>query len=413
MTTTGSTPTYKLLIEDPQLSVNARKFLRESEATIQTTEDANKAATILNKYRQLRGLYDLAANIDQKLNKEGDARIDVDRLLEETATAINVARSKKSTVDAFLHFGRNNNSSALVKDILYADNSEAIIPTGVEVFDSVSGGFARGALVTIGANSGGGKSLTANAIAINMATMGYKVLLVPLEMSKKEMTSRTLSNITKFNVSDIILQRLATNERDLVFKRYKRWAKKVKDAGGRYTIFKPQEDMTIEEIVAATSAYECDVMIIDYISLLKGMDGDDMWRALGGAARYAKINAEIENRVNILLCQVSDDGKIRYARAISEHSSNSWVWTSTKESKETGITVVEQPKSRNSMAFPFTIKMNYAQMRLETAPQQEDLGNDTSLAPTGKGKKETDEQRASRVRKKREGMPNLAMETDL
>jgi hypothetical protein len=143
------------------------------------------------------------------------------------------------------------------------------------------------------------------------------------------------------------------------------------------------------------------------------MDGDDMWRALGGAARYAKINAEIENRVNILLCQVSDDGKIRYARAISEHSSNSWVWTSTKESKETGITVVEQPKSRNSMAFPFTIKMNYAQMRLETAPQQEDLGNDTSLAPTGKGKKETDEQRASRVRKKREGMPNLAMETDL
>jgi replicative DNA helicase len=150
MTTTGSTPTYKLLIEDPQLSVNARKFLRESEATIQTTEDANKAATILNKYRQLRGLYDLAANIDQKLNKEGDARIDVDRLLEETATAINVARSKKSTVDAFLHFGRNNNSSALVKDILYADNSEAIIPTGVEVFDSVSGGFARGALVTIG-----------------------------------------------------------------------------------------------------------------------------------------------------------------------------------------------------------------------------------------------------------------------
>jgi hypothetical protein len=90
-------------------------------------------------------------------------------------------------------------------------------------------------------------SLTANAIAINMATMGYKVLLVPLEMSKKEMTSRTLSNITKFNVSDIILQRLATNERDLVFKRYKRWAKKVKDAGGRYTIFKPQEDMTIED----------------------------------------------------------------------------------------------------------------------------------------------------------------------
>ena len=372
MTASGSTPTYRLLIEDPALSDKARDHLRDSQATITTVAEADKAAKILNSYRQARGLFNLAANINERMKA---SKVDIEGLLEESATAINITRSKKSTEDAFLHFGKNNNSNATVKSLLFDDNSETIIPTGVKDYDEVSGGFARGSLVTIGANSGGGKSTVANAMAISMANMGYKVLLVPLEMSKKEMTARTMANVTKTNLTKILLQRLATGERDLVYKRYRRWVKRVKEKGGRYTIFKPQEDMTIEEVMAAISAYECDVVIIDYISLLKGVDGDDMWRALGSVARYAKINAEVENRVNILLCQVSDDAKIRYARAISEHSSNSWVWVATKESKESGLTKIEQPKSRNSLAFPFTIKLEYEFMRVSEAPQDDALGS--------------------------------------
>lgn len=371
MTVNGSTPTYKLLIEDPVLGDDARQHFRDSQLTITTVEEAVKAAKILNSYRQARGLFNLAANINDRMKA---SKIDIEGLLEETATSINITRSKKSTEDAFLHFGKNNNSNTIVKSLLFDDNSETIIPTGISAYDEVSGGFARGSLVTIGANSGGGKSTVANAMAINMANMGYKVLLVPLEMSKKEMTARTMANVTKTNLTKILLQRLATGEKELVYKRYRSWVRRVKAKGGRYTIFKPQEDMTIEEVMAAISAYECDVVIIDYISLLKGVDGDDMWRALGSVARYAKINAEIENRVNILLCQVGEDAKIRYARAISEHSSNSWIWVATKETKAEGITKIEQPKSRNSLAFPFTIKIAYEFMRLEEAAQDDALG---------------------------------------
>lgn len=403
MTVTGSTPTYRLLVEDPELSEEARQHMRDSQVTVSNIEEAKKAATILNSYRQARGLYNLAATINDRMKA---SKVDIENLLEEVATGINITRSKKSTEDAFLHFGKNNNSNAMVKSILFDDNSETVIPTGIPEYDDVSGGFARGSLVTIGANSGGGKSTLANAMAIKMATMGYKVLLVPLEMSKKEMTGRTMANVTKTNLTKILLQRLATGEKELVYKRYRRWAKKVKDKGGRYTIFKPQEDMTIEEIMAAISAYECDVVIIDYISLLKGVDGDDMWRALGSVARYAKINAEVENRVNILLCQVSDEGKIRYARAISEHSSNSWIWIATKESKETGITKIEQPKSRNSLAFPFTVKMIYEYMSVESAPQDDALGVVDAKADP---KKTSD---LGAVKKKRK-VPNLAMEMEV
>jgi replicative DNA helicase len=370
----GSTPLYRILVEDPDLSDETRQHFKDSVPTIKTIADADKAARILNKYRQKRGMYYIASNINDQLNGKAKTKLNIDDLMEETATAINVVRSRKSTKDSFLHFGKNNNSKAVVENILWGNNKDKLIPTGIAAFDDVSGGLPRGGLVTIGANSGGGKSLTANQIAINMATMGYKVLVVPLEMSEEEMTQRTMANVTKTNLTKIIRQQLATGEREAIYKKHRRWERKVRDAGGRYTIFKPKEDMTIEEVFAAISAYTCDVVIVDYISLLKGTDGDDSWQALGAIARYAKINAEIENRVNILLCQVNDEGKIRYARAISEHSNNSWIWVANKESKETGIMRVEQPKARNSMAFPFLIKMDWQYMRIESVAQEDSLG---------------------------------------
>lgn len=324
MRETGTTPAYRLLIEDPAISEGTRKWLRDSQATVTTVDEAQKCARLLNKYRQIRQLEELAVNIDATLNSKG--KLDVGTLLEDTALRLSSARATKSTKDAFTHFGMNNNATALVRDILYAESGDDIIPTGIPEFDRQSGGFARGSMVTIAAGSGAGKSLFANDIAIKMASAGYKVLVVPLEMSAKETTVRVMANVGAFDVTDIRLQRLATNERDLVMKRYKKWAKKVKDAGGRYTIFRPDADMTMEEVVAATNAYDVDVLIIDYISLLKGADGDDQWRQLGAVGRYAKINAENSNRVNILLAQLSEDGKIRYSRALTEHSSNSFTW---------------------------------------------------------------------------------------
>ena len=129
-------------------------------------------------------------------------------------------------------------------------------------------------------------------------------------------------------------------------------------------MWKPKEDVTIEDTFAAVASLDADVVIVDYISLLAGTDGDDSWQQLGAIARLGKINAEATNRVNILLCQVNDDGKVRYARAISEHSSNSWVWTAKKEEREKpiGRIKVEQPKARNSKSFPFEVGFDWAHM---------------------------------------------------
>jgi len=369
MAESGEAPTYKIMLEDPELSDEARDHFKNSQPTVQTLSDAKKATKILNGLRQRRGLFNIAANINNEFRK---TRVDIEDLLEKTSTGLNIVRSKKSTEDSFVHFGRNNNSLGIVKSILYEDNSDNLIPTGIKAFDDISGGLARGSMVTIGANSGGGKSLVTMAMGMKMARMGYKVLHVPLEMSKREMTSRMMANTSRFSLTKIMTQRLESAEKEIVFKRHRAWERKVKQAGGRFTVFRPEEDMDFEEIIASTSSYNCDVKIIDYVSLLKGTDGDDMWRALGAIGRQAKIHAETENCVVILVVQINDEGKIRYSRALTEHSSNSFTWIATREAKESGIIRVEQPKSRNSQAFPFLIKIDYEKMRIEDIAQDYD-----------------------------------------
>jgi hypothetical protein len=222
-------------------------------------------------------------------------------------------------------------------------------------------------------------------------------------MTEDEMTCRAMANITGYDLTSILTQGLATGEKALAEKRMKRWMRQVREAGGRYTIYKPEEDMTLEEVYAATSAFDYDATIVDYISLLKGTDGDDMWRALSSTARYGKINAGAEDRLNILLCQVDETGKIRYSRAISEHSNNSWIWVATEDNKETGIMEIDQPKSRNSRRFKFKVRMDYARMRVESAPNDDALGSiPESGAKDGKAAKD------GSIKPKRKNLPNLA-----
>lgn len=384
MARTGEAPTYRLLVEDPHLSDQARDHLRNSQATIQTRAEAEKAVSMLNHFRQGRGFYNIAAHINEEFQKP---KVDISRLAQEVGHAFNLVNSRKSTDESFLHLGRNNNTSKIVKSILYEDNSEDLIPTGIKAFDDVNGGLARGGLVTVAATSGGGKSTFTMNIGMNMARMGYKVLMVPLEMSHREMMCRAMAYTSKMNLTKIITQKMTQAEKDMVFRRHRLWEKKVKAAGGRFTVFKPSEDMTIDQLLSATAAYKYDAKIIDYISLLKGVDGDNAWQVLGGIARQCKINAENENCINILVAQLSDTGQIRYSRAITEHSSNSFTWVASKESKETGITPIEQPKSRNSQSYPFTVRIDYATMRVYDVSQ-----TDVAALGTieGEGKKSKD-----------------------
>ncbi|QRE00282.1 DNA helicase [Burkholderia phage BCSR5] len=402
----GEAPTYKIVLADPDLGKEAKTLLKQSEKVVESVEDAKKVVKILNKYRQRREFHSM---VEYGVRTLDQPKIDMDKVLDQMAGRVTQIRTKKATGNEFLHFGKNNNSKDMVQQILYGSKEHTLIPTGIKPFDDVAGGFARGAMVTIAAGSGAGKSVMASAMAVNMASMGYKVLLVPLEMSKEEMTCRIMANVCGIDVTKLLRQELTEQEKQFIDRKFTKWLKKVKKKGGRYTLFKPEEDMSIEDLYAATAAYEYDVSIVDYVSLLGGIDGgDDQWKKLGAVGRFAKIDAENRNRVNILLAQLSEDGKIRYSRALTEHSNNSWTWNVDAEAKETGIVRIEQPKSRNSRSFPFFVKMHYATMSVENIDQDQFGGG--HLGPEDvddgerkkKGKKKRDAEDDSSYSKKKE-----------
>lgn len=313
----GTPPNYRTLINDPEISQEAREFFRQSSADIQSMDEAKKAVEVLNKYRQIRCLYEMCVETSQRIES---GKLNIEKTIDDASDLINKARASRRADIETLRFGKGNNATALVKDILYGENKDDLIPTGYKIYDEVNGGFPRGGLVTIGGSTGAGKSIMAVDLAIKQANMGYRVVIIPLEMTQRELTARMIANVTS---TDALLvtqnHKLSQQEKDVANKKMVAWMKKVAKAGGAVYIYEPDRDITIDEIYAEIASYDPDVCIIDYISLLAGADSDDQWRQLGKIARTAKINAKNTNRVNILLCQVDGEGKIRYSRAVSEH----------------------------------------------------------------------------------------------
>ena len=295
---------------------------------------------------------------------------------ELVTNKLNQARTKKSVDGRIVHIGTKSTVSQLVEDILRGEDEDNWIPTGFESFDGVNGGFPRGGLVTLGGASGSGKSHLVTQLALNQALRGYKVVVVPLEMTEKEYVIRTMANIAKIDSLRISRKQLTTEE---IAQAERRWAnaeRKIAKAGGRLSIYVPEDDKTIEELMAAIHSYNADVVYVDYIGLLKGADGDDQWRKLGQISRYGKVYANNHNKVVVMACQVDDTGKIRYSQAIKEHSSLAWIFVATKESRERGFLNFSMLKGRNQRMIDFTLRIDYELSRLyDPDPSDVDNGN--------------------------------------
>lgn len=382
----GKPPTFRVLVEDPSLSKDARQWLKESPGGISNRQEAKQILKNLDKYRQIRAVTDILYETQEQLQSR---KVDLKSIRENLTQGLARLAGNRSNDHLITRFGKDSNARDLYEDVIYGDKQEDVIPTGLLTFDEVNGGVIRGSLFTIGGNSGAGKSQLASSLAVNMASRGYVVVLVPLEMSEKEMAGRIIANVTKLDSRRIILGKLTENEKDYAFKKMRQWEKRCAKRGGSYVIYKPDTDVTIQDVYAVVDAMNPDVCIIDYVTLLAEDSNTDQWKQLGHVARIGKINAENNNRVNILLCQVNDDGTIRYSRAINEHSSLSWVFVANAETKEQGILPIEQTKARNQDQFPFTLGINYAESRVydlkeggrnEYKVREPDLGGVQNLA---------------------------------
>lgn len=357
---TGEVPTYDEICSDPVISEDTRRSLtKNKELPVKTKSGTRKLIRTVEKYRKLRGLYFSA---EETIRAMQQPKVDLDSLLDQNTsvlTRLRASADKHNQVHTFGHKG----TDALFKEALYGKGIP-LIPTGFAAWDDLNGGVNSTGVFGLGGPTGGGKSAIALQLMHNMTSRGYDTCFVGLEMTEIETMYRFLSNAGEVPITKFLRKKLTKGERLKVKKGYRKFKNKLKKSKTKFSIWAPDEDVSLEDILFSLKPYGYRVIIIDYISLLEVKSGVDEWKALRDVSRVAKRYANANQTLIILLAQLGDNGNLRYARGVSENCDVLWIWSYTDESRETGLIEFRPVKARNFNPTPFTLLHDYTYMKI-------------------------------------------------
>ena len=323
----------------------------------------------LNNYLRTRKLYNVHKQLGETLSKEV---IDLNKVTQELSGKIaEINTNTEEFTSSILKLSDDNTTGELINKIL-TKRDNIYIPTGFQQFDKVNKGLPRGGLTLVAATTGGGKSLTALHMAKSQALAGFKVCLVSLEMDEFELLERRFSSITNLTLTELKNpENLTIQMKENARKAFDDYRKQIAAVGGCEDYKCKMNNLTIDELLFGLRHFNYDVIIIDYLGLLKGVDGDDQWRKLSEAARFCKMFAADNNMQIIALAQVDKEGEVRYSKGMLEHANNSFSWVCGKKERERGIIEVEQKKARMAVPFSFYLRMNFATMSISDLTAEE------------------------------------------
>ena len=190
--------------------------------------------------------------------------------------------------------------------------------TGLIMLDrNMGGGMHKGEMMTIAAETGGGKSiLLVQAVVANLLE-GKSCLFFSLEMSGEDIYRRLAANIAGVPVRE--MEDYKVN--------YGRELPAITEALTKlYSLpievidFMHDMDSIESEIARAASENRADVIAVDYIQILNMNDSDNRETAISEAARRLKTLAAKHKSVLFTASQVNDEGRLRESRAIGMHS---------------------------------------------------------------------------------------------
>lgn len=181
------------------------------------------------------------------------------------------------------------------------------IKTGLADLDKIlNGGMRRGALITLGARPGMGKSAFGETIAINAALEGYSTLFLSMEMPELEVTERGIAIAGKMPASALSA---AGPEMD----RDGHWAS-VTSAVQRLQNAKfyidDEPGLSLLQVVSKARAVKrkqgLDLLVVDYLQLMTGTERE-RYQQIEAITKGLKILAKNLNIVVLALSQFSRD----------------------------------------------------------------------------------------------------------
>lgn len=169
-------------------------YVHELTSSVPTAANGAYYASIVHEHSLRRRLLDAATNIGQTASNAGIPAIDAIELARERVDGINA-----TAAPAIESFG----SSSFGPFIDSLSAKPKYMPTPWWDINSHIGGLRAGALYTIGARPGQGKSILGLQLALRMAKEG-PVAFVSLEMSRDDIMARLLAQLAQVSLHSLV-----------------------------------------------------------------------------------------------------------------------------------------------------------------------------------------------------------------
>lgn len=357
---------WQVLVNDPVL--HNKQPVQDILEQFNDAEVSGKSKFVLELtktlefFRQKRDAYNSIESAYTKLSEAEDQNEVSDALIPIISAARTVTDVRAK--DAFFRLDTLN----LLETLRIAKakrGSGNLARTLWHQFDAVNSGFSFGSLVTIAATTGGGKSAVAFLnMMINFALQGLKVAGASLEMSKELIAERQAAYVSGIPMHKIRSGTWSSEEEKHINKSSQLLLELIAKRGGSFWVLKQlKKDSSINEMLTLLYEKGPNVILIDYINLLKLPRGQDKWEALGEVAREAKVFADAHDCLVILLAQLNEEERVKYSRAVEEHSDNVIVWSYPPQNRP-GFIHVKQIKARNQILYNFYLVEDFANMRI-------------------------------------------------
>lgn len=364
------------LMEDPALEEDFRDILRDTDMkSCKNKKAIERMVGQLDEYRKIRIVYETANSALEKI--EGDS-VDINGLLDTIADRLTKARRDINEEDQFVVIGKNNNADDLVHNVLNKVVDQ-MIKTGFTKYDTRNGGLPDEGVMIIAATTSGGKSTVLMNLLVNLYLESNKrVGRISLEMGDEQEMQRMLSRLSKVPFWKIKQQKLSPKEKQRIKKAYDKFKQHGEDNDCVFTSVSPTRGIRIDEALRIVKPYGLDVVGIDYVSLLEGVDEDNQWRILSSIVREAKVFSRENKCLVIILCQLdADTDKIRYSRGMKEHADVMWSWNySKKEQREIRVLPINVDKARDGELFTFELGERFDIMMAENIEGDSGYGDD-------------------------------------
>lgn len=373
----GEIPTWENLITDRRLSEDTYNQIYAQKVT----EARNRAEVEiilrqLDEYRQRRAVFEMA----EKAYLGIQANEDVEVLLNNANEELSNARITHTSDSDMFSIGGQEGSrtfSKIFKDIKKG-NAIQKIPTGIETFDKVNGGVPEGSAFVIGAPSGEGKSALALNLAINMANSGVPVCYVSMEMDSAQTFTRYMSILTAIPVVEIENAKYLSGEKlQRIDRAIAIHNASLRMNGGRFVIKTPFQDLSVEELLYGLKPFGFKVIVMDYLTLFRGLSGERAWELIGEAVRLSKRIADLNKCACVPVVQTDKDGDPRFSQMIKDNASLMWTWGAVKDPKKNKPDSVESfdvfmNKTRNQVPVPLKLFRKFSIMQITDNPH--DIG---------------------------------------